>query len=293
MESRLLGSSGLTASPIGLGTAGLGAPRMMELEAQRVIHAAVDLGVRFIDTARASHHAEERLGRHLGARRNRVVLATKGGHGVDGVPDWSPEAITLGIHRALRTLRTDRIDLFQLHGCPAEVLADDEVLEALMAAKEAGKILAAGFCGEGDALEAALERSELGAVTCTVNLYDQENLARVALAAQRAGLGLIAKRGLASAVSVFDHEPTEGAEAIYWLRRERMPLPEPEFSALDQAVRFVCFAPGVDVALVGCRSVGHLEEVLASADNGPLPEEEEAAIRAAFVPHAGLFMPIV
>ena len=96
----------------------------------RIINGALDRGVRVFDTARSYGLAEERLARHLGRRRDEAVLVTKGGYGVEGIPDWTGTAVSLGIDRALRTLKTDRIDVFLLHSCAELVLGDDAVLGA-------------------------------------------------------------------------------------------------------------------------------------------------------------------
>src|SRR5271167_131875 len=88
------GDTGLTVSRLGLGCGGLGEARVGDLDAERLVLGAVDLGVTFFDAARSYGSAEERLGRLLGSRRNDVVLSTKGGYGATDTEDWTAAAIT-------------------------------------------------------------------------------------------------------------------------------------------------------------------------------------------------------
>lgn len=282
MERRPLGQTGLSVSALGLGTGGLGG-QVMEADFARTLHRAIELGVNLIDTARSYGLAEQRLGRHLGGRREQVVLCTKGGYGVEGVPDWTSEAVTLGIHRALRELRTDRIDVFFLHSCPLTILQDDELLAALAAAKEAGKIRVAGYAGEGAALSWAIDSGHFGAVECSVNLVDQRNLeALVPHAAQR-GIGVLAKRALCSGALTFDQAPAASDVAIYWGRLQRLALPDDDALPRDAlALRFAAHAPGVASALAGSRSVLHLERNVAAVSAGPLDVARLEAINAAY-----------
>jgi len=109
-------------SRLGLGTGSLGDPAQSDAEVDRLLGTALDLGITLFDTARSYGLSEERLGRFLRGRRDGVVLSTKVGYGVDGVPDWTPECIRKGIDRALGLLQTGVIDLVHLHSCPQGTL---------------------------------------------------------------------------------------------------------------------------------------------------------------------------
>src|SRR5438552_3717648 len=102
MRARLLGQTGISVSPVALGCGALGDARLGEREAVRLVLGALELGVNLFDSARSYGLSEERLGRFLRGRE--VVRSTKGGYGIDGVADWSPEAIRLGIDAALERL---------------------------------------------------------------------------------------------------------------------------------------------------------------------------------------------
>jgi aryl-alcohol dehydrogenase-like predicted oxidoreductase len=120
MQYRKLGNSDLDVSLLGLG--GNNFATRLDLEAtRRVVDAAIDLGVTLIDTADIYGNfgdSEAYLGEVLGARRNKVVLATKFGMAMNAegtLKGASPAYIRSSVEGSLRRLRTDRIDLYQLH----------------------------------------------------------------------------------------------------------------------------------------------------------------------------------
>src|SRR5207249_4607630 len=112
----------------------------------------------------------------LEGRREKAVLSTKVGYGIDGVADWTPRCIELGIEAALWRLRTDRIDIVHLHSCPVEVLARSGVVEPLVSAVRVGKVRVAAYSGEGEALEWALSSGVFGCLQCSVSVLDPKGL---------------------------------------------------------------------------------------------------------------------
>jgi aryl-alcohol dehydrogenase-like predicted oxidoreductase len=146
MEYRHIGESALTISVIGLGCDNLG-ERLSSLETHSLVHTALDLGITFFDTAdvygNPSGTSEELLAAALGRHREEVILATKFGKQMSNAPVSSHRASQSYIRRAvdasLRRLRTDHIDLYQLHE-PDPDTPLEETLEALDSLVTAGKI---------------------------------------------------------------------------------------------------------------------------------------------------------
>ena len=274
MDARPLGATGITVPVLGLGAGPLGASTLSEGEAGALLNGALDLGVTLIDTARSYGLSEERIGRHLAKRRAEFVLSTKGGYGVDGVADWTAEAITLGINRALRTLRTDRIDIFHLHSCPRATLEDERILDALESALTEGKIRVAAYSGEGEALGWAIGCGQFGVVETSVNLVDQRSLVQVLPMAAEKGLGVLAKRALANAVWRFTVSPDPEDLRTYWERWHEIRLDPEPMDWAPVALRFSAYSPGVSCALVGCGRLEHLRENVAAVERGPLPDAE-------------------
>src|SRR5262249_47484150 len=161
-------------SPLGLGAGPLGDFALGDADAERLIRGAFDLGINVVDTAPSYGASETRIGRVLSAmsaaERDSKVVVTKGGYGVSGVGDWTPEVIERGIEQALRRLETDRIDVFLLHSCPLERLSRRDLLAPLEQAKKAGKVRAVGYSGDGEALGWAIACDSFDVVECSVNL---------------------------------------------------------------------------------------------------------------------------
>ncbi len=147
MDFRRLGSSGLVVSVVGLGTNNLG--MKLDLDASReVVHAALGEGITLFDTSDSYGTSEERLGEILQGKRDDIVLATKFGsdaraRGNDNGEDWgargSRRYIKRAVESSLRRLRTDWIDLYQLHR-PDEATPIEETLSALDDLVRAGKV---------------------------------------------------------------------------------------------------------------------------------------------------------
>jgi aryl-alcohol dehydrogenase-like predicted oxidoreductase len=148
MQKRKVGRSGIEVSLVGLGANNFGGRTDLEAS-RRVIHRALDLGITLIDTADAYGNkggSEEILGKVLGARRKDIVLATKFGLVMDDAGKLrgaSRRYIAQAVEASLRRLKTDWIDLYQLHrpdtGTPIE-----ETLRALDELVKAGKVRAIG-----------------------------------------------------------------------------------------------------------------------------------------------------
>lgn len=281
MELRTLGSTGITVGAVGLGAGRIGDEDLSEADVDRLIGAALDAGVTLIDTARSYGRSEERLGRALEGRRERVVLSTKVGYGVPGVADWTGPVIGAGVDAALSRLRTDRIDLVHLHSCPLETLERSGVVEALARAVDSGKVRAAAYSGEGEALRWAVRSGAFAVVQCSVSVVDQGVLAGAIADARARGIGVVAKRPLGNAPWRYAARPEASDLAEAWdrfraLRLEAGPAPAALFA------RFAAFAPGVAAILVGTASAAHLEEAVRAVEAGPLDSATVGGLRAAY-----------
>jgi aryl-alcohol dehydrogenase-like predicted oxidoreductase len=199
MRTRPFGATGLAVSELGLGAGPLGDPSVLDdAAAERLVHAALELGITLIDTAPSYGRSEQRIGHALRGRRDRVVLSTKLGYGVPGVPDWTGPCITAGIELALERLATTWLDIAHFHSCPLDVLQRSDILDALAAAQRSGKVRVAAYSGDNAPLLWAIESGLFGGVQCSVNVADQRALDRALPLAAARGLGVLAKRPLAN-----------------------------------------------------------------------------------------------
>ncbi len=206
MKYRTLGSTGYDVSEIGFGAWAIGADwgSVDDATAMAALHAAVDTGVNFIDTADVyGDGRSERFVAQLVRERSDVdlVVATKAGrrldpHTADG---YTGENIERFIDRSLTNLRTDTLDLVQLHCPPTDVYYRPELFEALDAIKAKGKIRHYGVSVERveEAMK-AIEYPGVETVQIIYNMFRQRPAERFFDAAQALDVGIIVRVPLAS-----------------------------------------------------------------------------------------------
>jgi aryl-alcohol dehydrogenase-like predicted oxidoreductase len=208
---RPLGSTGLSVSPLGLGTVKLGRDQGVKYpsgftipsdqEAQMLLKLARDLGINLIDTAPAYGTSEERLGPLLRGQRQEWVIVSKVGEEFEGGQsrhDFSAAHTKMSVERSLKRLETDFIDLVLVHsdGNDLAVLNDSGVYQTLAELKQQGKIRGFGFSGktvEGGLL--ALREGDCAMVT--YNLNEQGEKPVLDYAAEH-GKAILVKKALAS-----------------------------------------------------------------------------------------------
>ncbi len=270
MQTRPYGRTGISVPVLGFGAMQVGDPALPERDAERVLNAALDLGLTLIDTARSYGLSEERIGRHLARRRDEFVLSTKVGYGVNGIPDWTGDCVMAGVDAARQRLCTDVIDIVHLHSCGIDTLRAGRVAEALARCVEQGKVRVAAYSGDDEPLRHALANGRFGGVQASVNVCDQQALESFAQA-RALGVGTIAKRPLAGRPWASPVEPTDAVHAEYHRRFEilRQSLRAEPADWDEFALRFAAHAPGVDCALVGGTDAGHLARNAAAAASGP------------------------
>src|SRR5207237_4675921 len=124
MEKRQFGKTDMQVSLLGFGGAEIGYEEADEKTVARLLGSALDAGLNVIDTAECYRESEELIGKTVAHRRGEFYLFTKCGHphGAESGANWSPDSLLETIARSLRRLRTDRVDLVQLHSCPEAVL---------------------------------------------------------------------------------------------------------------------------------------------------------------------------
>lgn len=301
MRYRRLGRTAFNVSEISLGTVEIGMaygiaedgepPPPDEAEASKLLHCALDLGVNLIDTARAYGESEAIIGRVLRDRRDEFVLVSKVLSYQDQSLDSAVlrERITSSVHQSLSLLQTDFIDVMMIHSASIEVIERGEALSILHDLKRQGHIRAVGASVYGE--EAALAAIADGGYDClqiAYNILDRRPESRVFQAADRSGVGLIARSVLLKGALTerFRLLPDAlsnlktGVDTMWALAcRERISLPE-------LAYRYVLSQPLPETALVGAASSEELRQVAGFAGLGPLPGRLIEEIRAARMPEA-------
>lgn len=294
MNRTVLGRTGLEVSVAGLGAGGgsrLGRKTGKSFDdSVRLVHAAVDLGVNFIDTA-PIYGTEPIIGAALAAiPRDRVVLSTKAWE------NWrsrDADARTIAsLDRSLRDLKTDYIDVFHLHGVTPGDYADAvKVLPALLREQEKGKIRWLGITEypPGDhrheMLRQAFEDDWFDVVMLAFSMLNQNARARSFPGTRKYRIGtliMFAVRNIFSfpgRLQAALKELAHRGEVPDWLAAEKDPLgflihPGGAGDIIEAAYRFCRHEPGVDVTLFGTGDLDHLKRNIESLTRPPLPDAD-------------------
>ena len=253
MEKRLLGGTGLEVGIVGFGAIKL--PGISEQEAADCLNLALDKGINFIDTARNYRDSEEKIGRAVAHRREQYAIATKSSARDAGTMVEQLDA-------SLRNLRTDRIDLFQLHTVSTrevweQVRAPGGAYEAALRAREQGKILHIGVTihRELQVMREAIESGLFETIMLCYNALDSENVGTEILPmARAAGMGTIIMK------------PLSGGQLCPPSERRMPGLGGPD-AIVAGALRFVLQNPNVDCAIPGMQNVLEVDENVALAES--------------------------
>jgi aryl-alcohol dehydrogenase-like predicted oxidoreductase len=303
MQLRKLGNSGLKVSEIGLGTNTFGGSADAKATTE-IINRAIDLGVNFIDTADiyTRGQSEVLIGNALEGKRHQVVLATK--CGMPASPDpyhtgLSRRWIMHSIEVSLKKLKTDYIDLYQVHR-PDDETPIEETVRALDDAVKQGKVRYVG-CSNYAAwqLAEALGVAKANGLTPWISAQNRWNLVEglddphLLSAASRFGVGIIPYTPLASGMLTGKYrrgqEPPSGTRAgDNPMIRQRMTDAKlevverirPWAEARDEstgklAISWLLAHPEVSTVIVGARSADQVAENAKAAEWTLTPEERD------------------
>ena len=210
---RPLGRTGLRLSPVGFGAFKIGRNQGIKYregydlpsddQSDAILHGVLDLGVNLVDTAPAYGSSEERIGRALADRRDSYVLSTKVGEtweNGEGRYDFSSSAIDRSLDRSLNRLRTDHLDIVLVHsdGRDLEIIRHGDALDTLTRRRDRGDIGLVGFSGKTVAgHQAAMDSGCVDVLMVEYHALDESQLP-VIEEAERRGIGVLVKKGLAS-----------------------------------------------------------------------------------------------
>jgi predicted aldo/keto reductase-like oxidoreductase len=227
MQRRKLGTTEMNVSAVGFG--GIPLQGVSFEEADRILRKAIALGINFFDSARAYTDSEEKMGRTLPSFRDRIYLSSK------ALSRTAPK-LSEEIDTSLRNLRTEMIDLYQLHsvGSLAElktVLAPGGAYEALVQARTDGKIRWLGITGHSrEVMLTAIETGRFDTVQFPFNPIEDEWEGAVIPAAKRAGMGTICMKPFAGG-AIREH-----ALALRFELTRGMDVAIPGMDAIEQVV---------------------------------------------------------
>ncbi|MET8160619.1 aldo/keto reductase [Sphaerisporangium sp. NPDC005289] len=313
MQKRELGRTGRQVGVVGLGAWQLGADwgEVGEDDALATLHAAVEAGVTFIDTADVygDGRSEQIVGRLLKERPG-LTVATKMGRRVAQVPSaYTLDNFRAWNDRSRQNLGVDTIDLVQLHCPPTPVFSDQAVYDALDTLVQEGRIAAYGVSVETcqEALT-AIARPGVASVQIIFNAFRLKPLEQVLPAAAEAGVGIIARVPLASGLlsGRYDEHTSFGPDDHRAFNRhgesfdvgetfsgvdyatglaavERLkPLVPEGMTTAQFALRWIIDHPAVSVVIPGARNERQAAANAAAARLAPLSEPTHAAVASVY-----------
>jgi hypothetical protein len=284
MEKRRLGKTDMDVSVLGFGGSEIGYERASAEIVAELLNRALDAGLNVIDTAECYYNSEELIGQAVGNRRNEFYLFTKCGHphGMESGANWSKASILENVERSLRRLKTDRLDLLQLHSCSEAELRKGEVIDALQTARDKGHARYIGYSGDSHSAHFAVESGAFDVLQTSINIADQEAIDLTVPLASKKEMGVIAKRPIANAAWKTGHRPIDSYHHEYWERLRKLNynfLQRDSNKSISIALRFTLSVPGVHTAIVGTKKPERWRENAQLLEAGPLAQTEFESIR--------------
>jgi aryl-alcohol dehydrogenase-like predicted oxidoreductase len=286
LPQNALGRTGLPVTTLGYGAMEVrgsriwGGRHLDDADAETILGAVLDNGITFVDTANDYGRSEEYIGRYLSHRRDEFVLATKCGCTVvrrddttDDTPHvWTRDNLFRGLHESLDRMRTDHVDLMQLHNPSVEQCESGELVAVLQEMKEQGKVRWIGISATNPHLDTYIGWGVFDSFQIPYSALEREH-EQLIQAASDSGAGVIVRGGVARG------EPGAGlGSQDRWAAWDAAKLDE----LLDEGetrtgflLRFTNAHPGMDTNIVGTMNVEHLKDNIAAAAR-PLPADTYA-----------------
>jgi aryl-alcohol dehydrogenase-like predicted oxidoreductase len=261
LPTAILGRTGLEITRLGYGS-GHRKP-INDDQRKAILTAVLDEGINFIDTARAYGNSEELIGRYLSHRRSEFFLATKG-------HIWTKEELFQGLHESLRRLKTDYVDVMQLHNPTVEQCEQGRLVDALLEMRQQGKVRWIGVSTTLPHLPVYLQWDVFDVFQIPYSALERDHEDWITKAAE-AGIGIITRGGVALG------EPGVGlGDTDRWQKFEAAGLDElrgEEENRTTFMLRFTLTHPHTHTIIVGTTNPDHLRENVQAALRGPLPAD--------------------
>ena len=284
IPTNTFGRTGLSVTKLGYGAMEVRGTRIWggrpvsDNEADAILNAVLDSGITFIDTANDYGRSEEYIGKFLSHRRSEYVLATKCGctvvhkdENTDDTPHvWTRENLFRGLHESLERMKTDYVDIMQLHNPSVEQTEAGDLISALQEMKAQGKVRWIGISSTHPHIEAYISSGVFDVFQIPYSALERVHEDAIQKAAD-SGAGVIVRGGVARG------EPGEGLGGTErWEAWEKASLDE----LLDEGetrtqwlLRFTNTHPGMHTNIVGTKSPAHLADNVKAASRGPLSAE--------------------
>ena len=273
----VLGRTNLSVTRLGWGAA----DRRVWNEdlAESICNSVLDAGINYVDTANDYGRSEEFIGKLISHRRDEFYLASKCGCVPGGGSHvWTEENAFRGLHESLSRLKTDYLDLMQLHNPTVNECERGRLVEALNEMRDQGKVRWIGISTTLPHLPTFLEWGVFDTFQIPYSALERQHEEWIARVAE-AGIGTVIRGGVALG------EPGQGLGIPERWRgfsgAKLEDLQEADENRTAFMLRFTLTHPGIDTIIVGTQNPAHLRENVVAVTRGPLPADvyEEAKRR--------------
>ena len=293
MKRNKLGKNGPEVTALGFG--GMELRWLDDRHVDALLNSILDNGINYLDTSPEYPLSEQYIGKYLSRRRDEYILATKCGDNLTGIGPkylFDPEIITSNVERSLGLLKTDHLDLLQLHGVIPEFLPGGqygEAMETMRAIKKAGKVLHLGvtLCNKDADYYGYPDIYGYNSVLRFAAWEDVEVIQLIYGCMTRLSEDLIQKAHEDYGTGIVARGIIKAYDKLYDARFDVARLAELFEPGEDKNSFFIRYAlshPGLACSIVGTRNNTHLNDDIKAAEKGPLKPEvyEEAKRRLNF-----------
>ena len=275
MKKRVLGRTGLKVTELAYGAMEL--KKVEESEAEKLLNTVLDSGINLIDTSPDYGTSEDLIGKFISGRRDEYVLASKCGCNVpnDGSEDrhiWTRDQVFHNVDHSLERMKTDHLDLLQIHSATAEEVKDGELVDAMKEVQQKGKVRFIGYTstGRGDFgfpdVQEMIDWDAFDFYQLPYNIVARPHETTISKAAGKSA-GVIlrgtAKPGYARVYG------EENWEAI-WDRAGLDELMDEGEDRYRFMMRYAISHPDYSTVIIGTRSLDHLADNIKTFEEGPL-----------------------
>ena len=288
----VLGRTGLEVTRLSFGAMEIRGSRIWngrsvtDRQAETILNTVLDEGINFIDTANDYGRSEEFIGKYISHRRKEFILATKCGCTVvrrdettDETPHvWTRDNLFRGLNESLQRMKTDSIDIMQLHNPPVDLTEQNQLVDVLKEMQQQGKVRFIGISTTLPHLPVYLKWGVFDTFQIPYSALERDHEEWISRAAE-AGIGTIIRGGVARG------EVGVGlGNEDRWKKFEEANLDELREQGESRTaflLRFTLSHPDVHTTIVGTLYPEHLRENIAAVEQGPLPADvyEEAKRR--------------
>ena len=282
IETRILGRTGLEVTTLGYGAMEIRGSRIWngrpvaDEQAETILNALLDSGINFIDTSNDYGLSEQYIGRFISTRRNEYVLATKCGctvvrrdENTDDTPHlWTRDNLLRCIDESLARMRTDYVDVLQLHNPTVEQAESGGLVAALEEIRDSGRTRYIGCSSTIPHLDTYIAWGVFDVFQIPYSALERQHEDAI-FAAAESGAGVIVRGGVARG------EPGEGLgnedRWRFWHDARLDDLLAPGETRTQWLLRFTLNHPGMHTNIVGTLNPAHLQENVQAVRMGPLP----------------------